>query len=103
MSDAEDPAAQSDGGSGDEQAIVDGCITFVALLKNVCRLNQRENSAITASDITSLSNMRRLKTDRIDNMFVQIWKERHAKGPGRQNRMSHDPFRETQERYLKTL
>jgi hypothetical protein len=36
-------------------------------------------------------------------MFVQIRKERHAKGPGHQNRMSHDPFRETQEQYLKTL
>jgi hypothetical protein len=95
MSDAEDPAAQSDRGSNDEQAIIDGRITFAALLKNVCGLNQREVSAITASGITSLSDMRRLKAKRFDNMFVQIWKERHAKGPGRQNRMSHDPFCET--------
>jgi hypothetical protein len=102
-SDAEDPAAQSDGGSDDKQAIVDGRITFVALLKNVCGLNQREVSAITASGITSLLDMRRLKADWFDNMFVQIWKERHAKGPGHQNRMCHDTFRETQEQYLKTL
>jgi hypothetical protein len=103
MSDVEDPAAQSDGEPDVEQAIVNGRITFVALLKNVCGLNQRKISSITASGITSLSNIRHLKANRFDNMFVQIGKEQHAKGPGLQNQMSHDPFRETQEQYLKAL
>jgi hypothetical protein len=58
MSDVEEPA--SDGGAGDEQAIVNGRIAFVALLKNVCGLNQRV-SVITASGITSLLNTRYLK------------------------------------------
>jgi hypothetical protein len=76
----EDP--DSDGGANDKQVIVNGRITFVALLKNVCGLNQREVSAITASGITSLLAMRCLNADQFDNMFVQIWKERHVKGPG---------------------
>jgi hypothetical protein len=44
----------------DKNTIVDGCITFVALLKNVCGLNKREVSSITESGITSF-NMNCLK------------------------------------------
>jgi hypothetical protein len=101
MSNVEEPA--SDGGAGDEQAIVDGRITFVALLKNVCGLNQREVTALTASGITSLLAMRRLKKDRFDNTFVQIWKARETKAQARHNRPSPDPFRETHEQFLKAL
>jgi hypothetical protein len=93
MSDVEDPA--SDGGAVDEQAIVDGRITFVALLKDVCGLNRREVHALTASGITSLFAMRRLKEDRFDNTFAQIWKARENKAPIRQNRPSPDQFGES--------
>jgi hypothetical protein len=102
MSDVEDPASNH-GGAVDEQAIVDGRITFVALLKDVCGLNRREVDALTASGITSLSAVRRLKEDRFNNTFAQIRKARENKAPTRQNRPSPDPFRETQEQYLKAL
>jgi hypothetical protein len=87
----------------DKQAIVDGRITVVALLKDVCGLNRREVSALTASGITSLLAMRRLKEDRFDNMFAQIRKARETKAPAHQNWPSPDLFRETQEQYLKAL
>jgi hypothetical protein len=71
MSDVEDPAGDG-GGAVDEQAIVDGRITFVALLKDVCGLNRREVDSLTASGITSLSAVRRLKEDRFNNTFAKF-------------------------------
>jgi hypothetical protein len=47
--------------------------------------------------------MQCLKEDWFDNTFVQIWKARETKAPAHHNRPSPDPFRETQEQYLKAL
>jgi hypothetical protein len=74
MSDEEGgPMNQGGGAPVDDDVIVDGRITFVALLKDVCRLNSREVSSLAAFGITDLFTVRRLKTGDWIWIAMVIW------------------------------
>jgi hypothetical protein len=86
-----------------EAPIVNGRISYAALLKDVCGLNDNEVEWFTGSGFTSLSEMVHFKETEIGDTIAQIRKEKYAPDSNKPTRLSYKPFRPVQERHLKSL